>query len=217
MGKHICCICGKESSSKHDDKWYCNKHWLRIYYHGTPDLIGRKNTNKFVIENGKLEITTAKGKVIIADAEDYKILCKYSWCISKTGYAVANIDKKVTKLHRYLLGITDKRIIVDHKNGNPLDNRRNNLRICNAQENARNCKASKSNLTGVLGVSFIKKSGRYRARIMVDRKEIRLGNFKTLEEAKKAREAAELKYFGEYAPYASRDNEPRAEITIFEI
>ena len=66
-------------------------------------------------------------------------------------------------------------------------------------------------------MGFIKKSGRYRARIMVDRKEIRLGNFKTLEEAKKAREAAELKYFGEYAPYASRDDEPRAEITIFEI
>lgn len=179
--------------------------------------MGKKCTNKFEIVGALLEITTASGIKIIADANDYPVLKNHSWCISKTGYAVASIGKKVTKLHRYLLGITDKRFIVDHKNGNPLDNRRNNLRICNAQENARNCKASKSNLTGVLGVSFIKKSGRYRARIMVDRKEIRLGNFKTLEEAKKAREAAELKYFGEYAPYASRDNEPRAEITIREI
>lgn len=207
MGKHICCICGKESSGKHDDKWYCNKHWLRIYNHGTPDLIGRKNTNKFVIENGKLEITTAKEKVIIADAEDYKILCKYSWCISKTGYVVANIDHKVTKMHRYILGIKNPNIIIDHINGNPLDNRRSNLRICTVTQNARNCALNKNNTSGATGVQLIKKSGRYRAVITVNRKEIRLGHFKTFDAALKARQEAEKKYFGEFAPSICREKE----------
>lgn len=136
----------------------------------------------------------------MVDAENAEKVKKYSWCISKTGYPIANIGGKVTKLHRFLLGIEKQKEIVDHINGNPLDNRRINLRICTCAENNRNCKLSKNNSTGHTGVSRIKSTGKFRARIMLDRKEIRLGHFDTYEEAVKAREQAEIKYFGEFAP-----------------
>lgn len=160
----------------------------------------RKRTNKYIVDVNVLKIITANGAVIIADTSDYDLISKYSWCISKTGYAVANINNKVTKLHRYVLGINDPKKIIDHKNGNTLDNRKVNLRVCTNAENARNCKVSKNNTSGVSGVQFIKKSGRYRARITVNRKEIRLGHYKTFDEAVKARLEAEKKYFGEFAP-----------------
>lgn len=57
---------------------------------------------------------------------------------------------------------------------------------------------SKSNRTGVTGVSKTP-NGKYRARIMVDRKEIRLGTFETLKEAAVARKNGETKYFGEFS------------------
>ena len=63
----------------------------------------------------------------------------------------------------------------------------------------------KNNKTGYLGIS-ITPYGKYRARIMVDRKEIRLGNYDNLEDAINARREAELKYFGKYSPSESRKN-----------
>ena len=160
----------------------------------------RKSTNKFEIEGDILKITTASGVLILADAADYDLLSKYSWCISNTGYAVANINYKVIRMHRYILGLSEPTKIIDHINGNTLDNRKVNLRYCTNTENSRNCRLSKNNTSGVSGVNLIKSSGRYRARIMVNRKEIRLGHFKTFEEAAKARREAEKKYFGEFAP-----------------
>lgn len=160
----------------------------------------RKSTNKFEIVGDILKITTASGTLILADANEYDLLRKYSWCISKTGYAVANINCKVVKMHRYILGLSEPTEIIDHINGNTLDNRKANLRRCTNTENSRNCKLSKNNTSGASGVNLIKSSGKYRARIMVNRKEIRLGHFKTFEEAKKARREAEKKYFGEFAP-----------------
>ena len=105
-------------------------------------------------------------------------------------------------MHRFILDLTDSNIIVDHKNRNPLDNRRKNLRQCSPKENSRNLTASKRNTSGYLGVG-ITKHGKYRARIMVNRKEIRLGNYDRLEDAIKARQEAEKKYFKEFAPCAS--------------
>lgn len=152
--------------------------------------------------DGNTVILYYKDREILIDSEDLPKISKYSWCISKTGYAVANINYKVTKLHRYLLDLENPKKVADHINHNKLDNRKFNLRICNNTQNTRNSSLSKNNSTGVIGVS-VRPSGRYRARIMVDRKEIALGTYDTIEEAKKARESGEMRYFGEYAPSKS--------------
>ena len=155
----------------------------------------KKNTNKY-----EVKVITKKGEQILIDAEDFDKVKRYCWCISKTGYPVANVKGKVTKLHRYILGLSNPNIIVDHKNRNKLDNRKINLRICTILENSRNTTKSKNNKTGYLGISFAGKN-KFRARIMVNGKEIRLGHYEKIEDAIKARKEAELKYFGDYAPH----------------
>ena len=195
-----CCICGGTFSCKFDGKPYCNKHWLRMYINGTIEpKIRAKTTTLVRIDDTTSKIVTKKGEEIIIDSADEEKLMKYSWCISKTGYPVATVDHKVVKLHRYLLDIiyTDK--IADHKNGNPLDNRRCNLRVCTLKQNARNSGLNKNNSSGHTGISQ-KANGKYRARIMVNRKEICLGTFDSFDEAVEAREQAEIKYFEEFAP-----------------
>lgn len=154
----------------------------------------KHNTNRY-----ELKIITKKGDEILIDIQDLEKVKRYSWCISKTGYPVANINGKVTKIHRYILGIKNPEIVIDHINGNPLDNRKNNLRLCTALENSRNTSVSKNNKTGYLGISKTQ-GGKYRARIMVNRQEIRLGHYDKLEDAINARKKAEIKYFGRFAP-----------------
>lgn len=156
-----------------------------------------------VIFNKKTVILLFKDNKILIDKNDYEKISKHSWCISKTGYAVSNIDHKVTKMHRYILGLSNPKIIVDHINHNKLDNRRKNLRLCSDFENSRNTTVSKNNKLGHLGISLTK-TGKYRARLMLNRKEIWLGSYHKIEDAIKAREEGEKKYFGKYAPCLSK-------------
>lgn len=207
MGNYIrtCVFCGEtKTGANYEGKFYCNKHWQRMYYHGTPYKLKRKSRCKFEKIGDVYKMTTSNGTAILIDEQDYERVSKYSWCLNKAGYPVANISHKVTRISRFILGLNDNTKLVDHINGNPLDNRRNNLRICTNTENARNCKLSKNNTSGYVGVR-LEKSGRWRARIMVDHKEIYLGTYETKEEAIKARQEAEKKYYGEFAPCKNID------------
>ena len=141
------------------------------------------------------EITLLNGEVLFIDKEDYDKVSKYSWCIGAGNRVVANIKGKLTYLHKYILGNKDG--IVDHINGNNRDNRKINLRVTDAKGNARN------NIShNKYGVNGIRKtpSGKYKARITVDYREICIGTFDTLDKAIEAREKAEQKYFGDFAP-----------------
>jgi hypothetical protein len=169
-----------------------------MYTHSSCEPKPRKNTNTFTVQGAVVTAKMTSGETFDFDIQDFEQVASHSWSKSKTGYPVANINKKVIKLSRFLLNPEDDKV-VDHINGNPLDNRRCNLRLCSPKENARNSSVSKNSQTGVLGVSYAPK-GRYRARIMVDRKGITLGYYDTLEEAVKSREKAEILYFGEYVP-----------------
>lgn len=209
-----CSVCDSCFTAWFSGKPYCNKHWLRLYAHGTTDKVGRKSTNSFEIDGDILTITTKNGEKILADAANYEKLSKPSWCISKTGYAVATINKKVVKMSRAVLGVDDCNIVADHKNGNKLDNRVGNLRICTAQQNSKNQGAKNKNNLPV-GIR-ITKHGKYNARIFFNGKGIHIGNFSTLEEAVNARNNAEDKYFGEFAQHLYRDV-PRIEVRLYEM
>lgn len=199
----VCCICGGSFSCHFEGNPYCNLHYLRMKSNGTPNLVGRKSTNSYTIDGNTAIFHLRSGIDFFVDANDAIDVSHHSWCISKSGgYVVSRIDGKIVRLHRYLLRPQDN-AVVDHINGNPLDNRRNNLRICTNTENARNAKLSKNNSSGATGVSLTR-SGKYKARITVNRKNITLGLFDTFDDALAARKAAELLYFGKYAPSASR-------------
>lgn len=193
----VCCVCGAAFSSHFDGKPYCNKHYQSMRKWGQPYGHKRERTNTYLEEGDLLIVTTKKGEKILADIEDAEKLKKYSWCISKTGYAVANINHKVMKLHRYLLGLEDAGVVVDHKNHNKLDNRKYNLRLCTAWENSKNQQGNKGRAlpVGIRLTPF----GKFSARITHNRKEHFLGNYDTLEEAVCARKKAEDKYCGDFA------------------
>lgn len=89
--------------------------------------------------------------------------------------------------------------LVDHINGNRADNRIENLRECSHTGNMRNMAMRKDSATGVKGVNWRPAKRKYRARIVVDRKEISLGHYVTLEEAAQAVREARAKYHGEFA------------------
>lgn len=194
-----CCICGKPKSGRIDGKFYCNKHWQSMYCYGQPYGKPYKSKNQFEVKGDVLYITTRKGEVILADVSDYEKLSSHSWCISKTGYPVATIKGKTTKLHRYLLDLENPDVIVDHKNHDILDNRRSNIRICTHGDNARN-KGGGNKIHGIRK----SRAGTYTVRITYNRKEIYLGTFKTYDEAVTARYEAEDKYHGEFAYHRSK-------------
>lgn len=114
-----------------------------------------------------------------------------------SGYLTLWINGKVHQLHRiawiYYHGKIDDRQI-DHINGIRNDNRISNLRLTNKGENQKNSKKRKDNNSGHTGVSYHKKCEKWQADICVDNKHIYLGIFSSLEEAKAAREKANIKY-----------------------
>lgn len=101
-------------------------------------------------------------------------------------------------MHREILSPSSKKH-VDHINGNKLDNRRKNLRICTPSQNMMNTKKRKDNCSGTTGVSFIKDSKKWRAYINKNKKQIGLGCFKRKSDAVRARKLGELKYFGQFS------------------
>jgi hypothetical protein len=148
-----------------------------------------------------------KDKLILIDEEDciYTNLPSSSIFINSHGYAVVNTWDKVKKknikrnLHRYILGITNKNIDIDHINGDKLDNRKCNLRIATASENAVNSKMRVNNTSGYKGVFWHKHSGKWMASITKNKKHIYLGLFESKHEAVKAYDTKAIELFGEFA------------------
>lgn len=99
-------------------------------------------------------------------------------------------------LHRFILNAPHG-TIVDHINGNTLDNRRSNLRLVSVQDNTRNRKMDRRNKSGYRGVIF--SYGKWRAYIRVDGKHVSLGRFDNKMEAAMAYNKGAMKYFGEHA------------------
>lgn len=152
------------------------------------------------------EIPLTKGKFAIVDDEDYEILKGYAWLYS-CGYAVRNalrIDQvklSTISMHR-VIAKTPGPLLTDHKNGNKLDNRKENLRICTFSENFFNQGPHKDNLTGYKGVCFNRKYNRYQSQIMARGKSHYLGSFLTAEEAHAAYVKASKLLHGEFSKTA---------------
>ena len=108
---------------------------------------------------GVMSITNSAGSSydVFYNLEDEELIKKHSWYIPpscKHKYPRTNINKKVCMLHRVLMGFPENKV-VDHIDENPLNNLRENLRICTHSENQRNRGTPKSNSTGYIGISYI--------------------------------------------------------------
>lgn len=151
--------------------------------------------NEYVIKEDKIEIVIRNKDFFevcraIIDTEDIDKVKDIRWYQGANGYIMGHTEKKKNMTLHKVITQTGSRQLIDHKNGNKLDNRKENLRECTHQQNVWNKKAK--------GVREMK-SGRYSAYITFNKKQISLGTYDTLEEAKKARKEGEEKYFGKYA------------------
>lgn len=139
---------------------------------------------------------TTDGFIFLFSTEDYETVLQYCWSTSNKRVRT-NINGKNVFLHRLVLNATND-YEVDHINGNTFDNRRSNLRLVTRQENMMNTKRRENNTSGKKGVYFRQDTNKWSAEIVYNKQHFSLGCFNTFEEAVKAREEAEAKYFGKY-------------------
>ena len=145
-------------------------------------------------------------KRALVDDQDAESVGKHKWTVTKSGYAIGYLEKvnrksRLILMHRLIMGATKDQMI-DHINGDKLDNRRKNLRFCTKAQNNRNSKKPHSNNTsGYKGVFWSKQKRKWLAQIVVDRTQIGLGFFNSKEEASETYKQASRKYCGEFSPY----------------
>lgn len=118
-------------------------------------------------------------------------------CVDASGHLQGRINGRLIYAHRAVWAIhygTWPDHSIDHINGDPSDNRIENLRDVPHVANMRNTSGHRTNTSGVNGVSRYKRHGNWVASITVNGKSIHLGYFNTVEEAAAARAAADARY-----------------------
>jgi hypothetical protein len=151
------------------------------------------------------EIELSQGKVAIVDDEDYdKLIAMGKWYAKRDGqrwYATRNtenskiVTRKTVRMHRIILDVTNG-MEVDHINGNGLDNRKTNIRICTRRQNMWNRNVYRNSYLGIRGVRSNKKG--FIARITINGILKYLGTFNTPEEAHSMYIAESKKLRGEF-------------------
>jgi hypothetical protein len=101
-------------------------------------------------------------------------------------------------MHRFILN-AKKEYVIDHIDGDALNNQKKNLRICTHAENMRNSQIPINNTSGYKGVSYNKRYKKWEAHISFNNKLLNLGSFNDPVDAARAYNAAALKYHGEFA------------------
>jgi hypothetical protein len=142
-------------------------------------------------------IRTTKGEEIYVSEQDYENLSLWTWCLNSDGYPVStrqiNKEKKTVLMHREIMKATEGQEI-DHKDRNPRNNIRPNLRIVTHQENMHNRSIQRNNKSGYIGVHLRPNGTDWCAQIKVNGKIKHLGHFKCPKEASAAYQEAKKLY-----------------------
>lgn len=212
--KGKCEICGRETNriSKCWGYEMCSKHMHQFHKYGkfldnNPRTNSDLNDYWFDKENPEIvhfNLYNQKNECIgnfVIDKKDIEKVKYHKWRISHD-HVVTGLPAKGTQrdLAHVIMGFDARKsdLVVDHVNGNPLDNRKQNLRICTQGQNCCNKSFTSNNTSGFIGVSYRKEKNRYDPEIRIQGKRCHLGYCKTLEEAAYKRFYAEQLVFEDF-------------------
>jgi len=136
---------------------------------------------------------------VLIDGEDYERVKQYSWSINTPmrGRLYVRSSHHVL-LHRFIMDAPEGKE-VDHINGNLLDNRKKNLRVCERCDNVKNRATNKNSSSGFRGVYWDAETCKWCAAISFNKTRRKLGRYETKEQAARAYNNAAKKYHGEFA------------------
>jgi hypothetical protein len=211
-----CKTCGEEFSPlahnlRAGNGKYCSRSCVSIKLSELKKAAALKRQQESVrVSDGVVQIPVSGGHVVLVDEADYELLKKYVWVAHRpknrrTLYAVSNNSVRVDgrrksaaiRMHRLIIG--DSYGLIDHANGNDLDNRRCNLRPATESQNQANRRKAKGKSSIYKGVCWSKNEKKWIASIFANRKGRRLNLFKDEREAALAYDKAAREAWGEYA------------------
>jgi hypothetical protein len=151
------------------------------------------------------EILLTQNQVALIDDDDYERVNQYKWCVQRTKGASYAVRKVVSGgrqehilMHRFILGVSERKICIDHINFNGLDNRKENIRACSYSQNIQHKHARKNKKhSKYKGVTY--QNGHYGVYIDTGEKRIQLFGIGGEIEAARIYNELAIKYFGEYA------------------
>lgn len=209
-----CCICDMPKMGNINGKPYCRRHYIQMIRKGEiKETIYSPNEwidcGKYYecILKDKNANEVARTKIDKEDREkfkNYKLYARHQTGKIYAHFSVLGTGRKIA-VHRFLMGLSEVKYsidqVVDHINGDSLDNRKSNLRICTQHQNAQNMRKKGK----IVGVKLLKKYNgynysKYTATIMNNYRSIHLGYFDTKAEAVYARIKKEKEICGEYGP-----------------
>lgn len=166
-----------------------------------------KKYNEFKIIDDVVNvfINNDENKIMLCDIEDWENLKDCYW-IEQNGHAISIKNYECIRFHRVVIGINDSEIQIDHINGNRLDNRKENLRLCTNQENSMNKYKNSNNKSGYKGVYYDKERNKWRGAIQYNGKSIKSSKrYDSPEEAYKWYIEKSNELFGDFSVFKSRE------------
>lgn len=156
----------------------------------------------------RIPLVSGRGYTFVDD-QDAEPAARHKWQLHPNGYASVVISRKRKRttiyLHRLILGAPAD-LLVDHINGNKLDNRRENLRLVNGSQNQHNLHSAQANSkTGVLNVYWDRSRNRYRLSLVVEGRKVCQTVHATLEEAERAAKVARAQLLSHSVEAAGRE------------
>jgi len=152
------------------------------------------------------EIELTQGQVALIDDEDEALVRSYGkWTAFKplnTFYAQTRIPgdhKKLVLMHRLIMGLTDPSIGCDHRDGNGINNQRENLRVATGSQNQGNQRPRKGASSRYKGVSWYRRYHKWEGRIEHQGHSYHLGYLDDEADAARAYDDAARELFGEFA------------------
>ena len=160
--------------------------------------------NKLLDDNAPIEIELTNGKgIALIDKAEYPIISRFKWRLHSHGYAVTRFCNTTLYMHHLVIKAVPAGQVVDHINGNKLDNRRSNLRTAHHRQNAYNSKNRErpGKHSQYRGVTRAHQGGwdRWMAQIRINGKRVHLGYFDDEISAAQAYDAAAREHHGEFA------------------